>query len=169
MHLDVAADDAHLWYFAYGSNLCPSTFVERRGLKPLEAHCARLDGYALRFDLPVGPGERAVANLVALEGAHTWGVVYRISTLDAEALDRSEGVHVGYYDRAVVTVARTATADTIDAYTLTSRHGVTGRRPSARYLGIILDGARHHGLPPEWIAYLEALELAVDERLTTTS
>jgi cation transport regulator ChaC len=158
------ADD--LWYFAYGSNLCPSTFVERRKLTPLEAHCARLDGYALRFDLPVGPGERGVANLVAVDGAYTWGVVYRISTSDAETLDRSEGVHVGYYERAEVTVRRVTTADTIAAYTLTSRHGVTGRRPSPRYIGIILSGARHHGLPAEWIAYLEALELAVDERLT---
>jgi gamma-glutamylcyclotransferase len=163
----VAADDTHLWYFAYGSNLCPSTFLERRGMKPFEAHCARLDGYELRFDLPVGPGERGVANLVALEGAHTWGVVYRLTPADAEILDRSEGVHRGYYDRATVTVQR-ATADQIAAYTLTSRYGVTGRRPSARYIGIILNGARHHGLPAEWIAHLEALELAVDERLTPT-
>jgi cation transport regulator ChaC len=163
----VADDDAHLWYFAYGSNLAPSTFVERRGLKPFEAHCARLDGYALRFDLPVGPGDRGVANLEAIAGAHTWGVVYRISVADADVLDRTEGVHRGYYDRHAVTVQPATTADAIAAYTLTSRHGVTGRRPSARYIGIILDGARHHGLPVEWIAYLEALELAVDERLAT--
>lgn len=161
-------DDGHLWYFAYGSNLCPSTFVERRGLRPFEAHCARLDGWALRFDLPVGPGERGVANLAAVAGAHTWGVVYRISVADAEILDRTEGVHRGYYDRSPVTVHRAATADAVTAYTLTSRHGVAGRRPSARYMGIILDGARHHGLPAEWIEWLEALELAIDERLTTT-
>jgi cation transport regulator ChaC len=164
----VADDDTHVWYFAYGSNLCPSTFVERRGLNPVEAHCARLEGFALRFDLPVGPGERAVANLQAEQGAHTWGVVYRITASDAEILDRSEGVHVGYYERAMVNVHRVAMADTVAAYTLTSRHGVTGRRPSPRYIGIILNGARHHGLPAEWIAYLEALELAVDERLVKT-
>ncbi|HEV7731110.1 MAG TPA: gamma-glutamylcyclotransferase family protein [Candidatus Binatia bacterium] len=159
------ADD-HLWYFAYGSNLCPSTFVERRKLAPLEAHCARLDGHALRFDLPIGPGERAVANLEAVPDVYTWGVVYRITPADADRLDVTEGVHRGYYARAHVTVHRPSAADTVAAYTLISPHRVAGRRPSARYLGIILDGARHHGLPAEWIAYLEALELAVDERLS---
>lgn len=153
-----------LWYFAYGSNLCPATFVERRGVQPLEAHCARLDGWALRFDLPVGPGERGVANLEAVAGAHTWGVVYRITAEQAERLDRTEGVHRGWYARGAVTVHRAATVDAIAAFTYQSRHHVPGRRPSARYLGLILDGARHHGLPAGWIAHLEALELAVDER-----
>ena len=39
-----------------------------------------------------------------------------------------------------------------------------GRKPSARYMGLILDGARAHALPDGWIAALEASELAVDER-----
>src|SRR5262249_34573040 len=56
---------APLWYFAYGSNLCRATFIERRRMSPLEIRRARLDGYRLTFDLPVGPGERGVANLVA--------------------------------------------------------------------------------------------------------
>jgi hypothetical protein len=42
---------------------------------------------------------------------------------------------------------------------------VAGRKPSRRYLRLLLDGAREHGLPEEWIRHLEGLELAVDERL----
>jgi hypothetical protein len=31
-------------------------------------------------------------------------------------------------------------------------------------MGLLLHGARHHGLPPESIAQLRAFDLAVDER-----
>jgi cation transport regulator ChaC len=154
-----------LWYFAYGSNLALSTLVGRRGLAPLESHVAWVDDWELRFDLPVGPGERAVANLAAAPGARTWGVAYRITTADAARLDRTEGVDRGYYVRLAVAARRPEAADPLAAYTYQSPHGTAGRKPSARYLGIILEGARHHALPAAWIAYLERLELAVDERL----
>ena len=159
-------EDGTVWYFAYGSNLAPSTLVGRRGITPLDAQAGWLDDFSLCFDLPVGPGERGVANVLACAGSQIWGVAYRITIADAERLDRTEGVDRGYYQRAPVTVRRIAPAEPIEAFTYQSRHGVTGRKPSARYIGIILEGARHHELPAEWISYLEALELAVDERLT---
>jgi hypothetical protein len=164
----VTSADGTVWYFAYGSNLAPSTFTGRRGITPLDAHAGWLDDFSLCFDLPVGPGERGVANVVACPGSRLWGVAYHITTADAERLDRTEGVDRGYYVRAPVTVRRTEPAEPIAAFTYQSRHGVVGRKPSARYIGIILEGARHHALPVEWIAYLEALELAVDERLAAS-
>lgn len=154
-----------LWYFAYGSNLALSTLVGRRGLTPLESHAAWVDDWALRFDLPVGPGERAVANLAAAPGARTWGVAYRITTADAARLDRTEGVDRGYYVRVTIAASRPTATDPLAAYTYQSPHGIAGRKPSARYLGIILEGARHHALPDHWIAHLEGFELAIDERL----
>ena len=42
--------------------------------------------------------------------------------------------------------------------------GREGRKPSRRYLGLLLTGARHHGLPDEWVARLRGWPLAVDER-----
>ena len=154
-----------VWYFAYGSNLAPGTFVGRRGLAPLEAYPGWIDDYALRFDLPIGPGERAVANLEALPGARTWGVAYRISAADGLQLDRSEGVDRGFYERLQATVRCPDNPVALAAFTYQSHVHVAGRKPSRRYLDIILDGARHHGLPREWIAYLEGLDLAIDERL----
>lgn len=156
--------DGTVWYFAYGSNLAPSTLTGRRGITPLAAEACSLDDYQLRFDLPVGPGERGVANVVPAPGSRVWGVSYRITAADAARLDRTEGVHLGYYQRAAVAVHSPA-AGPLSAFTYRSAYGINGRKPSARYLGIILEGARHHGLPDEWIGYLEGLELAVDERL----
>ena len=42
-----------------------------------------------------------------------------------------------------------------------------GRKPSARYLGLLIDGARAHALPAEYVAFLEGHELAWDERIKT--
>jgi len=153
-----------LWYFAYGSNLCRATFIERRGMSPIEIRRARLDGYRLTFDLPVGRGERGVANLVADPSAITWGACY---LLDPEAclhLDRTEGVHAGYYRRLDISVT-TDDGTRLPAFAYQGAMTVAGRKPSARYLGLLLDGAREHALPEDWIRYLEALELAIDERL----
>ena len=152
-----------VWYFGYGSNLNQTIFVERRGMRPMDVRRGRLDDYVLRFNLPVGPGERGVANVEAETGAHTWGVAYLLRPEECERLDRSEGVPAGIYERIQVEIV-TDGDERKSAFTYRSSRISEGRKPSARYMGLILDGARAHALPPEWIALLEAFELAVDER-----
>ena len=155
--------DGGLWYFAYGSNLCPDTFLGRRGMQPRAARAACLDGFRLVFNLPIGPGERGVANVEPCTGAATCGVAYLLAVDDCARLDRTEGVHAGIYERLPVTL-RAADA-TLDAFTYRSTRVSAGRKPSARYMGLILAGARHHGLPDDWIRFLAAHPLAIDERL----
>jgi len=157
-----------LWYFAYGSNLDAETFLGRRGMRPLETRRAVLPDFELRFDLPVGPGERAVANVGPRLGDVVWGAAYQLLARDADRLDRTEGVHRGFYQRVPVEL-RAFEGDGLSAFTYASARGVAGRKPSRRYLGLILAGARRHGLPDEWIARLRALPLAVDERETQLS
>jgi len=152
-----------LWYFAYGSNMSRAIFIERRAIEPTAIAWGWLDGYRLCFDLPVGPGERGVANLAADPNARTCGVLYHISAEHAAHLDRTEGVDRGYYTRLDVTVAA-AQGESIAAFTYQSTRGVTGRKPSPSYIGLLLDGAGEHGLPADYVEYLRAFELAVDER-----
>lgn len=157
------AIDPTLWYFAYGSNVDPRTFLGRRGMRPHEACVAQLEDYELRFDLPIGPGERGVANVGRRAGSRIWGMAYRLTLADAARLDRTEGVHRGFYRR--VTVApRTREGLALSAFTYHSPRGRAGRKPSRRYLGLLLSGARHHGLPAEWMEHLRGLPLARDER-----
>lgn len=152
-----------LWYFGYGSNVDRDTFLGRRRMRPLAARAAALDDWALHFDLPVGRGERGVANLRREPGARTWGVCWQITRAQAGHLDRTEGVPHGAYRRQAVQV-ETREGARLAAFTYCSERGVAGRKPSRRYLGLLLTGAREHGLPDEWIAYLRGLALAVDER-----
>ncbi len=151
-----------LWYFGYGSNVDRNTFLGRRRMRPRAWRAAALDDHALVFDLAVGPGERGVANLREETGARVWGVAWEIDAEAAGWLDRTEGVHRGFYLRKPVTLV---TDDgPLAAFTYQSGRGQPGRKPSRRYLGLLLAGARQHGLPEAWVAGLRALPLAVDER-----
>jgi cation transport regulator ChaC len=160
-------DAGDLWYFAYGSNLDPGTFLGRRGMRPREARAGRLDAFELCFDLPVGPGDRGVANVRPKEGTRVWGVAYRLAAATCEHLDRTEGVHRGTYVRLPVQLA--TEAGTLRAFTYQSAHGKPGRKPSRRYLGLLLTGARHHGLPADYVEWLRSLPVAVDERVRQLS
>lgn len=193
------SDDAPRWYFAYGSNMGRATFIERRGMRPLAARRAYLDDHRLCFDLPIGAGERGVANLVVEPGARTWGVVYRLSAEACAFLDRTEGVDRGFYRRIAVELVADADAggahgadrdggtaaaprddgaraeggrriEVIERVERLSAFAYLGdardprRKPSARYLGLLVAGAREGALPPSYVAWLEAFPLAIDER-----
>lgn len=155
--------EPHLWYFGYGSNMERATFLGRRRMQGRRAEAARLDGWALAFDLPVGKGERAVANLRQADAVHTWGVAWEIPARQAAHLDRTEGVPHGAYRRLTIEVV-TRAGERIEAFTYQSRRGQPGRKPSPRYMGLLLNGALEHRLPADWVAYLRAFELAADER-----
>ncbi len=155
--------DEHVWYFAYGSNMSPGTFLGRRKMQPLETVIGHVDGYRLCFDIPIGPGERGVANLQVDDTMTTHGVAYRLTHGDAERLDRTEGVPQGFYYRQPVEV-RLGDARIVSGFTYRSWISDLTRKPSARYLDLLLDGARTHGLHADYVAFLEAFVLAVDER-----
>ncbi len=156
-----------LWYFGYGSNMSRSIFCERRGMRPLATRWGWLEGYRLCFNLPIGPGERGVANLEPEAGARTCGVLYLLTPEDFDRLDRSEGVHRGIYRRIPVQVLAEG-EEPVPALTYRSSWGQEGRKPSARYLGLLVGGARQHGLPREYETFLESHELAWDERQKET-
>jgi cation transport regulator ChaC len=153
------------WYLTYGSNMNRSVFEGRRGMRPIRAQPALLENYRLRFNLAIGPGERGVANLESQAGVRTWGVLYLISVEQSEHLDRTEGVPRGAYRRipvgAIVDGSRQITA-----FTYQSDRISLGRKPSPRYIGLLIEGAVQHGLPPGYLRYLRNFELAADERLS---
>lgn len=155
--------DSTLWYFAYGSNLDRGTFLGRRRMQPLATQIGVLHDFALRFDLPIGPGERGVANVAPQPRDLVWGALYQLTHTDANRLDRTEGVARGVYRRLAVEV-ETPAGTALAAFTYRSEISRPERKPSRRYLGLLLAGAREHGLPADYVERLRGYALAVDER-----
>ena len=138
------------WYLAYGSNMNRGIFESRRGMRPIQAQPALLQNYRLRFNLAIGPGERAVANLESQSGARAWGVLYLITVEQSEHLDYMEGVPRGAYRRIPVS-AIVDGSEQIAAFTYQSDRISLGRKPSPRYIGLLIEGAVQHGLPPGYL------------------
>ena len=152
-----------LWYFAFGSNLHRSIFLERRRMQPLATRWGWLEGYQLCFNIPVGPGERGVANIEAAAGARTCGALYLLTPDDFDRLDRTEGVPFGVYRRHPVDVI-SEQGDIVQAFAYQSSLIQPGRKPSPRYMRLLIEGAEQHGLPPGYLSFLRTFPLAIDER-----
>ena len=86
---DVDQGGETVWYFAYGSNLHDAIFRERRGMRARAVRRGWLDGFRLCFNLPVGPGERGVANIEATVGESICGALYLLTPSDCDRLDRT--------------------------------------------------------------------------------
>ena len=142
------------WYFAYGSNLCVEQMLRRTG--PIgegkDSPCvARLPGYRLVFNMQ-GDDGLVYANIIQ-PGDGVIGVLYRCSAAALASLDAYEE---GYGRRPVlVTLEGGATREAM-AYVARPECTANGGVPSPEYLGIIIRGARRHGLPEAYIRSIEA-------------
>jgi hypothetical protein len=149
--------DDLVWYFAYGSNMQPATFAGRRGIVAARAVPARLAGWQLVFDkpplLPMGQG---MGNVIVAAGGAVFGVAYAITADDLAHVDLTEGVLIENYRRVAVQIAPLDGSAAFEAWTLTSERRDATLLPSQRYMALLIDGAEHHGLPADYLAWLRA-------------
>jgi cation transport regulator ChaC len=137
-------------YFAYGSNLS-SARLRARLVDVRPAGPARLADHRLALNKRGHDGS-AKANILSHTGESVWGVLYELPHAHMEDLDRFEGG----YERAFVEVERRE-GDLVEAVTYRSTLLVEDWLPFDWYHAHLVAGAHEHGLPPEWIAHLEAL------------
>ena len=132
----------------------------RRRMRPLEWRVARIGGYRLRFNLEGRPkGKAAPANIEPCPGEEVWGVVYRITRRDLVRLDSTEGVPGGFYRRRWLG-AEDADRRPLEAVAYIAQGKETDGNPSIRYIALLREGARAHGLPGHWIEKLERVRPA---------
>jgi len=146
-----------VWYFAYGSNMHHSAFRERRRMRPVEWRVGRIRGYRLRFNLDGRPvGKAAPANISPDPDEEVWGVLYKITRREMLRLNSTEGIPGGRY-RPTWLPVEDRDARVVEAMTYVAEGNPTDGRPSLRYITLLREGARAHGLPASWLQRLEAV------------
>ncbi len=149
-----------VWYFAFGANMHDSAFRERRGMRPLESRAGHVRGYRLRFNLEGRPrGKAAPANLASDPHAEIWGVLYRITRADLLHLDATEGVPGPRY-RHLWVDAEDIDGRPVHAVTYIADGKEVDGNPSLRYITLLRDGARAHGLPKHYLRFLDSVKHA---------
>ena len=133
------------WYFAYGSNMCPTRLFEDRmksnGIPWGERIGGRLDGWRLTFDkaarTPPGAG---AGNIVTAAGGAVHGTLNALPSSGFDVLDVHEGVAGGHYERRTVQVMRADTGEAVEAITYVALKVGEGLRPTRAYLAFLLAG-----------------------------
>lgn len=162
LRIDGGPDD-DVWYFAFGANMHDSAFRDRRGMRPAEWRTGCIRGYRLRFNLEGRPkGKAAPANISPDPEAEVWGVLYRISRADLVHLDSTEGVPGRRY-RHLWLEAEDKDGERLEAVTYIADGKDTDGNPSLRYLILLRDGARAHGLPEQYLEFLDNVRPAVSK------
>ncbi|MFP8881441.1 MAG: gamma-glutamylcyclotransferase family protein [Myxococcota bacterium] len=142
-------------YFAYGSNL-KATRMRERVPSASPVSTALLHGWRLTLDKRATDGS-GKANLSRKAGASLWGFVYRIEPAEWTDLDRFEP---GYTRTDVEVLA--ADGRRLSAQTYIASVAVAELVAFDWYKALIVEGAREHGLPADYVTTLEALAARPD-------
>jgi len=145
--------------FAFGSNMCSGRF-RAYGVSPAGAgRAAVLPGHHLLFNKKSTDDKSGKANVAAHAGSDVWGVLYTIPDADLDKLDKGEG---GY--RRVRLSLRLMDNTSTDAWVYVAKKPKDDPtlRPYTWYKRFLVEGAREHTLPPEYIVDLERIEATQD-------
>ena len=149
-------DTIDILYFAFGSNMYPKQMKKRIGTIPY-AKRAHLPGYQFLFN-KLGSDGTGKGNIVKNDKNVVWGVIFRCNQEAMNKIDDFEGVKHNHYRRKNVDVF---TDDEKEfqaiTYVANDEWVRSNLKPNPEYLKIILDGASHYKLPPEYITEIEKL------------
>ncbi|MBZ5657786.1 MAG: gamma-glutamylcyclotransferase [Acidobacteriia bacterium] len=138
--------------FAFGSNMCSGRF-RAYGVSPEGAGSAAvLFDHHLLFNKKSTDDKSGKANVAAHAGSDVWGVLYTIPDGDLDKLDKGEGG----YRRVRLSLRLTDNTNT-DAWVYIAKKPTddAALRPYAWYKRFLVEGAREHALPAEYVAELE--------------
>lgn len=145
-------------YFAYGSNMSLQR-IRSRVPSANVVSTATLPRHQLRFHKLGMDGSGKCDSYQTNDDSHrVIGVLYQISPSDKPALDRREGL--GYDEKTVA--VKLAHGNTLHASTYYATDIVAGLPPYNWYKYHVLTGARENGLPPDYLASIEAVDAVVD-------
>jgi gamma-glutamylcyclotransferase len=149
-------------HFAFGSNMDPDQMTERCS-STIFVGIALLPDHRLDFTRKSDHRGCGVAGVVEAPGEGVWGVVYEIDDAEVKKLDQHEGYKPGrrkndYTRRKVSVLQGGVSGDSVTAEAYFATPQPNPPKPNGAYKAQLLKGARHWGLPPEWVGLLERIE-----------
>jgi hypothetical protein len=147
--------------FSYGSNL-DNTQMDVRCPRHQKIGNALLRDYRLSFPRLSEKRGCGVSSVEPAAGHEVWGVVHRLDAADLGSLDRYEGYRLDWppernrYNRVALLVGIEGVPTEVQAYIAIAT--LNPPPPSAAYLAHIRNGARRHGLPEHYQAFLAELQ-----------
>jgi cation transport regulator ChaC len=124
----------------------------------LATFIAEARGWKLCFPRASEKRKGGVGSIERQQGLSVWGVVFSVNECDLESLDRHEGVPKGRYIRGPVEVHK-QNGEPVQAETYFAiRQREQDFTPHLDYIDLYLRGAKHFGLPVEYLAFLDQLK-----------
>ncbi len=143
--------------FAYGSNMLKERMIKRAPSALFRA-VAYIEGYTIRYNKRSVDGS-GKCNLMKTEDDNdkVYGVVYDFLDADKPALDSHEGLGKGYNAEEIRV---TTDGGEMRAYAYVADESAVddSLRPYSWYKDLVVEGARRHSLPPEYISQLESIK-----------
>lgn len=153
----------NLYYFAYGSNMCTGRLRERvPSARPV--FVTQLRGHTLKFQKRSKKDGSAKADAEHTGRASdvVWGVVFEIDAAQKQRLDEAEGLGRGYEEKSIN--LKDCTGQTYEAsmYFASPTYKDADLKPYSWYLRFVVEGAKQHGLPSDYVESLERVESSED-------
>jgi gamma-glutamylcyclotransferase len=145
--------------FTFGSNMCSGRFRDYGVSAEGAGRAAVLHDYHLLFNKKSTADKSGKANVAAQVGSEVWGVLYTIPGGELAKLDKGEG---GY--RRVSLSVRLPDGTSTDAWVYVAKKpdNDPALRPYTWYKRFLVEGAREHSLPADYIARLDGIAAIQD-------
>lgn len=147
-------------YFAYGSDMLTKRLQASDRAPSAEfVATASLPEHRLTFDKISKGSGKCDMEYTGKPTDQVHGVIFRISKANERALDKAEGLGVGYRRSKYEFLSGGAK---IPAVTYVATHKDPALAPFDWYKEHVVRGAIEHGLPPEYISVLRAIKSVPD-------
>ena len=148
-------------YFSYGSFLDSENLKKHAPNAKYLKRAVLLD-FEVQFNFLSKTYDGGVTGVELAAGKKALGVLYNVPPDEMEKLDIVEGVPSGiYYRETVIVIDENGKEYQAETYRTTDPKGPL--TPTRRYLGLMIRGAREHGLDPDYIKELEDLYATLEK------
>jgi len=125
---------------------------------------AQLTHHIVRFHKRSTDGSaKADAEYTGLGANVVWGVVFEIDAAQKQRLDLAEGLGRGYEEKSISLKDSTGQMYEASMYLAAQAYKDADLRPYSWYLRFVVEGAKQHGLPPDYVGLLERVESIGDQ------